>query len=425
MLPANYAQIFLFALVATTLLKFWLAIRQRHHVIAHRAAVPPAFAQHVALDAHQKAADYSRDKTRVTQIEMLVDALFLATITLGGGLNASDVWLRDMLGHGMLHGLALFAGLGFASGMLGLPFALYRTFVIEERYGFNKTTWKLWLADSFKGLALSAAIGGPLLAAILWLMDVMGSLWWLYSWLVWLGFNLLMLWLYPTVIAPVFNKFSPLQNDALTERINALMARCGFTSSGLFVMDGSRRSAHGNAYFTGFGKAKRIVFFDTLLASLSPAEIEAVLAHELGHFHHRHVLKRFVVLAMVAMTLLWGASFVMNDLGFFAGFGVSKPGTAMALLLFSVVLPVVMFPLTPLVAALSRRDEFQADAYAAKQASANDLSTALVKMYQENATTLTPDPLYSLFYDSHPAANDRIQRLLKNAAIHKPASVHA
>jgi STE24 endopeptidase len=420
-----YSQLFLFGLVATSLLKFWLAMRQRHHVLAHRPTVPPAFAQRVALDAHQKAADYSRDKTRVAQIEILVDGAFLFAITLGGGLNTADAWLRGMLGNGLLQGLALFAGLGLVSGVLGLPFALYRTFIIEERYGFNKTTWRLWLADSLKGMALGAAIGGPLLAAILWLMDAMGDRWWLYSWMVWLGFNLLMLWLYPTVIAPLFNKFSPLQNDALMERINALLARCGFTSSGLFVMDGSRRSAHGNAYFTGFGKAKRIVFFDTLLVSLSPPEIEAVLAHELGHFHHRHVLKRFVVLALVALALLWGASFVMSDSGFFTGLGVDRPGTAMALLLFSVVLPVVMFPLTPLIAALSRRDEFQADAYAAKQASANDLATALVKMYQENAATLTPDPLHSLFYDSHPAANDRIQRLLAHAVAPDLASVHA
>jgi STE24 endopeptidase len=420
-----YSQFFLFGLVVTSLLKFWLAMRQRHHVLAHRATVPPAFVERITLEAHQKAADYSRDKTLIAQIELLVDASFLLAITLGGGLNAADVWLRSMLGNGMLQGLALFACLGLVSGILDLPFALYRTFVIEERYGFNKTTWGLWLADSLKGMALGATIGGPLLAAVLWVMDAMGDWWWLYSWLVWLGFNLLMLWLYPTVIAPLFNKFSPLKNESLMERINALLTRCGFTSSGLFVMDGSRRSAHGNAYFTGFGKAKRIVFFDTLLVSLSPLEIEAVLAHELGHFHHRHVLKRFVVLALVALALLWGASFVMSDSGFFTGLGVDQPGTAMALLLFSVVLPVVMFPLTPLVAALSRRDEFQADAYAARQASANDLATALVKMYQENAATLTPDPLHSLFYDSHPAANDRIQRLLGNINVPDLTSAHA
>ena len=298
-----------------------------------------------------------------------------------------------------------------------MPFSLYRTFVVEARFGFNQMTWRLWFADGVKGLALAIALGTPLLLCALWLMDAMGEHWWLYVWAVWLCFNLLMLAIYPSFIAPLFNKFTPLEDAALKERITTLLSRCGFASSGLFVMDGSRRSAHGNAYFTGMGKAKRIVFFDTLLKHLQGPEIEAVLAHELGHFHFRHVTKRIVVMAFVSLVLLRVLAWLMTQDWFYLGLGLQlgAGGTAMALLLFSLVLPVFLFPVAPLFAALSRRDEFQADAFAVTHASAADLTRALVKLYRDNAATLTPDPLYSLFHDSHPPASVRIGRIAQTA----------
>jgi STE24 endopeptidase len=332
-------------------------------------------------------------------------------LTLGGALALIDRSLDAWLGSGYLHGLALFACVALIGFVIGLPASLYRTFRIEVRFGFNKLTWPLWLADLAKGAALTVLIGAPLLLAVLWLMDVMGRNWWLYVWLVWLGFNLLILFLYPTVIAPLFNKFTPLDDASLKARIEALLARCGFASSGLFVMDGSKRSGHGNAYFTGFGRAKRIVFFDTLLEKLAPEEIEAVLAHELGHFHHRHVIKRIVLSGALSLAFLWLLGQLIDQPWFFAGLGVASGNTAMGLLLFSMVLPVFLFPLAPLTSALSRQHEYEADAYAARQTAAADLIAALVKLYRDNAATLTPDPLHSLFHDSHPPASQRIARL--------------
>ncbi|MDA8258150.1 MAG: M48 family metallopeptidase [Betaproteobacteria bacterium] len=415
--PYHFSLVFLAALALSTGLRLWLDVRHLRHVVAHRDRVPDNFAGRIELADHRKAADYTVAKVRLGLFEIAVDVAVLLALTLGGGLGLIDQALRGWLGSGYLHGLALFAGVGLLGFCIGLPASLYRTFRIEARFGFNKLTWPLWCADLAKGAALTVLIGGPLLLAVLWLMDVMGKYWWFYVWLVWLATNLLILLLYPTVIAPLFNKFTPLEDAALKQRIEALLARCGFAASGLFVMDGSKRSAHGNAYFTGFGAARRIVFFDTLLEKLAPEEIEAVLAHELGHFKHRHVIKRIALSAVLSLAFLWLLGQLMDQAWFFAGLGVGADGTesttrtAMALLLFSMVLPVFLFPLAPLTSALSRRHEYEADAYAAQQTAAPDLIAALVKLYRDNAATLTPDPLHSLFHDSHPPASQRIARL--------------
>ena len=407
----HFTLLFLAALATSTVLRLWLDLRHLRHVAAHRDQVPAAFIGRIELADHRKAADYTVAKVRVGLIEIVVDSVVLLVLTLGGGLALIDQALRAWLGGGYLHGLALFAGLGLVGFVIGLPASLYRTFRIEARFGFNKLTWPLWFADLAKGAALTVLIGGPLLLAVLWLMEIMGTHWWLYVWLLWLGTNLLVLLLYPTVIAPLFNKFTPLADASLKQRIEALLQRCGFASSGLFVMDGSKRSAHGNAYFTGFGRAKRIVFFDTLLEKLAPPEIEAVLAHELGHFRHRHVIKRVALSGVLSLALLWLLGHLIDQPWFFAGLGVGAGGTAMGLLLFSMLLPVFLFPLAPVSSALSRRHEYQADAYAARQTAAADLIAALLKLYRDNAATLTPDPLHSLFHDSHPPASQRIARL--------------
>jgi STE24 endopeptidase len=411
MTSSQFTLLFLLALALTTALRLWLDMRHLRHVVVHRNQVPPDFAGRIDLADHRKAADYTVAKVRVGMLEIAIDTLVLLVLTIGGALGMIDQALRGFLGGGYLQGLALFACVGLLGFVIGLPASLYRTFRIEARFGFNKLTWPLWFADLAKGAALTVLIGGPLLLAVLWLMDVMGKNWWLYVWLVWLGTNLLVLFLYPTVIAPLFNKFTPLEDASLKQRIEALLTRCGFASSGLFVMDGSKRSAHGNAYFTGFGRAKRIVFFDTLLEKLAPQEIEAVLAHELGHFSHRHVMKRIALSAALSLAFLWLLGQLIDQPWFFAGLGVGNGGTAMGLLLFSMVLPVFLFPLAPLTSALSRKHEYEADAYAAKQTAAADLVTALVKLYRDNAATLTPDPLHSLFHDSHPPASQRIARL--------------
>jgi len=403
---------FLVALFASTVLRIWLAWRQMRHVAAHRGAVPVEFAASIELAEHQKAADYSIAKTRLTLAELAIDVLLTLAVTLGGVLQWLDVSLANVIGNrGYTQALALFAGFGLVGFVVGLPFSLYRTFVLEARFGFNKMTPALFVVDLLKQALLTVVIGAPVLLAVLWLMAVMGERWWLYVWLFWLGFNLLVLLLYPTVIAPLFNKFAPLEDAILKARIEALLARCGFAASGLFVMDGSKRSAHGNAYFTGFGKSRRIVFFDTLLEKLSHAEVEAVLAHELGHFKCRHVWKRIALMAAVSLALLWLLGQLIAEPGFYHGLGVATPGTAMALILFALVLPLFTLPLAPLSSQLSRRHEFEADAYAARQSSANELISALVKLYRDNAATLTPDPLHSLFYDSHPPASIRTARL--------------
>lgn len=403
---------FLAALVVSGALRLWLALRQLRHVGANRARVPAEFADSISPDDHRKAADYSMAKTRLFLVEFGAELLLLLALTLGGLLQWFDETLHGLIGdRGHTYGLVLFAGFAVAGFVVGLPFSLYRTFVLEARFGFNKMTPALFVADLAKSTLLAVVIGGPVLLAVLWLMAAMGDDWWFYVWLFWLGFNLLVMLLYPTFIAPLFNKFSPLEDPALKARIEALLARCGFSASGLFVMDGSRRSAHGNAYFTGFGQARRIVFFDTLLEKLAPAEVEAVLAHELGHFKRRHIWKRIALMALVSLALLRVLALLMAEPGFYQGLGVAQPSTAMALILFSLALPLFTFPLAPLTSQLSRRHEYEADEYAARQSSANELVAALVKLYRDNAATLTPDPVHSLFYDSHPPAGLRIARL--------------
>jgi STE24 endopeptidase len=415
MTASLFSGLFIAALLLTTLAKLWLAKRHLAHIAAHRAQVPDAFRASIELADHQKAADYTSAKTRLSMLDALSEAVVLLAFTLGGGIAwLASAW-QHVLAAPIAQGIALFASVLLISSLLETPFSLYRTFAIEARFGFNKMTLGLYIADAIKKLLLGALFGAPLLFGVLWLMGRMGTNWWLYVWLVWVGFVLLLQFLYPAFIAPLFNKFAPMQDEALKARIEALLAKCGFTASGLFVMDGSRRSAHGNAYFTGFGKTKRIVFFDTLLERLNGGEIEAVLAHELGHFKHRHVVKRLVASFALSLGFLWLLEQLMHAAWFFQGLGVAMPqpglSTAVALLLLFMVLPVFTFLLHPLTSYFSRRHEFEADRYAAEQTAASDLSSALVKLYQDNAATLTPDPLYSTFYDSHPPALVRIGRL--------------
>ena len=406
--------------VLTLGLRFWLANRQIRHVLRKRASVPGEFASKVSLETHQKAADYTVAKTRFGIVALLWGGLVLIGFTLLGGLQAISSALLPLAGPGMLHQILLVIAFAAISGVLDLPFDYYRQFVLEERFGFNKMTPGLWIADLVKGTLLGAAIGLPLIWVVLKLMETTGSLWWFWAWCVWSGFQLLMMVLYPTVIAPLFNKFTPLADDSLKSRIEGLMARVGFASKGLFVMDGSRRSAHGNAYFSGFGAAKRIVFFDTLIERLAPQEIEAVLAHELGHFKLRHIVKRMVVMFALSLGFLALLGYLKEQSWFYTGLGVTPmlgaPNDAMALLLFMLVLPIFTFVLGPLSAITSRKHEFEADAFAAKHSSADDLVSALVKMYEDNASTLTPDPLHSAFYDSHPPASVRIAHLNAAAA---------
>lgn len=416
-----FAALFLAALALTTLLRLWLAHRHIRHIAAHRDTVPVAFRESIALEAHRHAADYTTAKVRLARVETVAGAVFVLALTLGGILQAIYEAMAQLGRGGLTHGVAFIGSFAILSALVDLPFSAYRTFVLEERFGFNKTTLRLFIVDLAKGTLLGAAIGLPLLLAVLWLMQGMGEFWWLHVWLVWIGFNLLVLFVYPAVIAPLFNTFTPLGDAALRQRIEALLARCGFRAGGLFVMDGSKRSAHGNAYFTGFGRSRRIVFFDTLLDRLAPAEIEAVLAHELGHYKRRHVWKRIGVLALASLGFLWLLSRLIDAPWFYNGLGMESAGTAPALVLFLLATPVFSFPLAPLMSALSRRHEYEADAYAAQQTRAGNLVAALVKLYRDNAATLTPDPLYSTFYDSHPPAVARIAHL-KAATIEAPPS---
>ena len=394
-------------------LRVWLGSRHISHILAARGSVPEQFADRISLHAHQRAADYSVTRTRFGRLALAIEVVVLLAFTLGGGLQAlHDFWSPQL--QGVWYGVALIVSVMAISGLIDLPLSLYMQFVIEERFGFNRMTLRLFIVDLIKQLALGLVIGTPVLLAVLWLMAQMGERWWLHVWLFWCSFNLLILFVYPTWIAPLFNTFTPLEDAALKERIEALLSRCGFSSSGLFVMDGSKRSAHGNAYFTGFGRTKRIVFFDTLLGKLQPEEVEAVLAHELGHFHHRHIVKRIVLIFGTTLILLFALGQLMQTDWFYTGLGVSGDdahNTAMALILFFLTVPVFTFLTTPLASLLSRRHEFEADRYAASHASAPDLVKALVKLYEDNAATLTPDPLHSLFYDSHPPAALRIARL--------------
>ena len=415
----GFSVLFVVFLALSLGVRFWLANRHIRHVLRHRASVPAEFAPKVPLAAHQKAADYTVARTRLGIASMLWGGVVLIGFTLLGGLQALSVALLGLTGPGMAHQMALVVAFAVISGLLDLPFDWYRQFVLEQRFGFNKMTPGLWLGDLVKSTFVGALIGLPLLWVVLKLMEASGQLWWLYTWFVWSGFQLLMMVLYPTVIAPMF-KFTPLEDVSLKERIEGLMARVGFASKGLFVMDGSKRSAHGNAYFSGFGSNKRIVFFDTLLSRLDPHEIEAVLAHELGHFKLRHIVKRIVVMFALSLAFLALLGYLKNQAWFYTGLGVlpmmNASNDGMALILFALVLPVFTFVLSPLSSITSRKHEFEADAFAAKHTDSSHLGSALVKMYEDNASTLTPDPLHSAFYDSHPPASVRVKHLTMAAA---------
>ena len=418
--------LFASALLLSLLTQFWLAGRQLRHVAAHRGAVPAAFASTVSLAAHQRAADYTLAKGRFGLLSTAVGGVVLLGWTLLGGLDALNGLLLGWLppGSGSLatlaYQLALLTGFTLIGALLALPFELYSTFRIEQQFGFNRTSWRLFVADQLKGAAVGALIGLPLAALVLWLMGAAGGLWWLWAWGAWVAFNLLIMVIYPTLIAPLFNKFEPLADVALAERVRGLMQRCGFAAKGLFVMDGSRRSAHGNAYFTGLGAAKRVVFYDTLLAKLQPGEVEAVLAHELGHFKHKHITQRIVMVFALSLGALALLGWLASQPAFYLGLGVQPnlgaPNDALALLLFMLVVPVFGFFSSPLGALLSRKHEFQADAYACAQSSGADLASALLKLHEDNAATLTPDPIYARFYYSHPPASERLAALIPHPA---------
>jgi len=411
-----FAGLFVLLLAASTLTRSWLNQRQVAAVLRHRDEVPGAFRAQIDLASHQKAADYTVASARVSRWDTLLDAAVALLLTLGGGLSAIDrAWQAAHL-PAVWHGTAVVLSTFLLVSLVGLPLSIWRTFGVEARFGFNRTTVALFVADLFKGLLLGLALGGPLLFVILFLMQRSGALWWLYAWFVWVGFTVLITWAYPTLIAPLFNKFTPLSDETLKQRTEALLQRCGFSSRGVFVMDGSRRSVHGNAYFTGVGRSKRIVFFDTLLERLQIAEVEAVLAHELGHFRLHHVRWRLVLSLGLGLLGLAVLGFLTQWPDFYLAFGISTPSAHTALLLFVFVLPVFTYFTTPIGAWWSRKHEFEADEFAAKFADARQLAEALVKLYRDNATTLTPDPLHSAFYDSHPPALVRISRLQQLAA---------
>ncbi|OAM52957.1 peptidase M48 [Methylovorus sp. MM2] len=411
-MASTLTTLFVSLLILTTITRLWLGRRHVAYIQTHRSKVPSAFDQNISLDAHQKAADYSSAKTRLSLIEGLAQAALLLVFTIGGGLQLIDSAWREMLSnHEIIRGAFVILTALLVSSLVELPFDYYKSFIIDERFGFNKMTPAMFFSDMVKHSLVGFALGVPLLFAALWLMQGAGEYWWLYLWVVWSVFNLLMLAIYPTFIAPIFNKFSPLADESLKTRIETLLRKCGFKSQGLFVMDGSTRSSHGNAYFTGFGASKRVVFFDTLLDRLDANEIEAVLAHELGHFKHRHVVKRIALMFFVTFLGLALLGWLKQQAWFYTGLGVTETSDYMALLLFMLVSPVFLFLLRPLMASYSRKNEFEADEYAAKNADARYLVEALVKLYRDNASTLTPDPLHSAFYDSHPPASIRIARL--------------
>ena len=414
----SFAAVFVAALVASVAMQLWLARRQMLHVMAHRDSVPAHFAGRITLEAHQKAADYTVVRTRVSIVDTLIDTAVLLALTLGGGVALLAGALENLPFATLWQDVALVVAVVLIGAVVALPLSWYRTFVVEQRFGFNRMTFALWLADLGKGALIGVLLGVPLLCLVLWLMARAGPLWWLYAWIAWVAFQLLVLALYPTLIAPLFNRFAPLTDAEVRERVEQLLARCSFAAKGLFVMDGSKRSSHGNAYFTGFGAGRRIVFFDTLLSRLKVDEIEAVLAHELGHFKLRHVLKRTAWFAVASLVFLALLGWLVGQPWFYAGLGVllDAPRYGVALVLFMLSLPVFTFLAAPLASLYSRRHEFEADAYAARNASASSLVAALVKLYEDNANTLTPDPLHSAFYDSHPPAAARIARLEAAAA---------
>jgi len=409
----TFAIVFLAAVVITTMTRLWLEWRHLNHVGANRESVPAEFSERISLSAHQKAADYTCAKSRLRMASIAVDAVIVLVLTFGGGLqllqNTAAAWVQQSIAQG----LVLIALLVACLTAIETPFSYYRVFSVEERFGFNRMTRKLFFLDMVKSTLLAACFGLPLAAIVLWLMERAGVYWWIHVWVIWVVFNVFVVMIYPTWIAPLFNKFSPMQDPEIKSRVERLLERCGFKVKGLLVMDGSRRSAHGNAYFTGFGAAKRIVFFDTLLAALDPPEVEAVLAHELGHFKLRHVLKRLIWLFLTSLGFLALLGYVIQEGWFYNSLNISTPSMAIALILFFIVVPYFTFALQPFLAMYSRKHEFEADEYAVSKASAGDLIAALIKLYKDNASTLTPDPLHSAFYDSHPPALARIARLQK------------
>jgi len=416
--PNLVSIVFAVVLLAALGVQFWLSTRQMRHVAAHREQVPAVFSATVTPAAHRKAADYTLTKGRFGMLQSAVGGAVLIGWTLLGGLHALNAAVFNAVQPAwgdMAYQLVLIAAFALIGGLIELPFDWVSTFRIEQRFGFNRMTLGMWLADMAKGVAVGAVVGLPLVALILWLMGAAGSLWWLWAWGAWMGFNLLLLVIYPTLIAPIFNKFKPLEDESLKSRVQTLMQRCGFAAKGLFVMDGSRRSAHANAYFTGLGAAKRVVFYDTLLERLTPGEVEAVLAHELGHFKHKHVLKRIVSTFAFSLLGLAILGWLSNQQAFYAGLGVypnlGAPNDALALLLFLMVMPSFSFFISPLMAHFSRKHEFEADAYACAQADGRDLANALLKLHEDNASTLTPDPVYVRFYYSHPPASERLAAL--------------
>ncbi len=407
----NFTLLFLAMLLLSTVMRLYLSQRQINHVSHNRAKVPESFAENISLEDHQKAADYTTAKVKFGRLPLFYDVALLLLWTLGGGLDWLDKNLITLELSPILTGIAVILVYTFISAMLDLPFSIYSTFVIEEKFGFNRTTVKTFIIDMFKGSLLGLVMGIPLLYVILWLMEQAGDPWWVYAWLVISGFSVFMMWVYPTWIAPIFNKFEPLEEGETLNRITSLLQRCGFNSNGIFVIDGSKRSSHGNAYFSGFGRNKRIVFFDTLLKMLSDDELEAVLAHELGHFKKKHIIKGMVISFATTLLALAVLAWLMKSEWFYTALGISNASTYMALLLFALVMPVFTFAFQPLFSIFSRKNEFEADAFAAEQTDAKYLIHALVGLYRENANTLTPDPIYSAFYDSHPPAPVRIAQL--------------
>ena len=411
-----FTTVFVVFVLAAVAWRLWLGVRQARHVMRHRDQVPADFESLIPIEAHRKAADYTLDKQRLALGETVaIDAALLLAFTVGGGLAAIDSLSQRLLGEGTLRELATIYGVMAVGLAAVLPFDLWRTFVIEARFGFNRTTPAVFAVDIVKGIGVAVVLGVPLLLVVFWFVHSAGSLWWLYTWFAWIAFTLLLVTVFPRWIAPLFNRFTPLEEGELRRRIEQLLERCGFRAEGLFVMDGSKRSSHGNAYFTGFGKTKRIVFFDTLMQRLTPQEIEAVLAHELGHFARGHIPRLLAVRFTLALLLLGALGWLYREPAFYQALGLDRPHIGAALAGFALLLPAFTFPFQPLASLIARRQEFEADAFAASHASAADLVSALAKLYRDNASTLTPDPLHSLVYDSHPPAAIRIAHL-RNAA---------
>ncbi len=407
----TFTLIFLIAVVISFAIQQWLSIRQKSFVLEHRSAVPEAFKDSVDLKAHQKAADYTIEKENLGNIDSIISVIFLMLLTLGGGISLVFQFFSSFGLSPMLTDLAAVGSLIIIMTVFEIPSNYYQTFVIEEKYGFNKSSKGQFFKDQAISLSLVIAIGMPILALILWVMDSIGDLWWLYAWAILMSISLLMSWLFPTVIAPLFNDFTPMEDGSLKDRIQGLLSRCGFNSNGIFIMDGSKRSGHGNAYFTGMGKTKRIVFFDTLIKSLDDEELEAVLAHELGHFKCKHVIKMLIASSMMTLISFAILGWLITQDWFFSGLGVDTHSNAAALLLFMLVSPVFTIFMQPISAYFQRKFEFEADDFASQNAKASKMITGLVKLYEENASTLTPDPLYSAFHYSHPPAAIRIAHL--------------